>query len=582
MIIRRAYNSPDTCRILLLLLLFLVGCQPIPDKTFEVKVRLPQDPETLNPVNYTNVYGLQIIHLLFQTLLNTEDLDSQLRPLLASGLPVVVQKDSLTYITYQIRKEAIWDNAAPVTAQDVVFSMKVIKCPLVNNEKLQMQYEAVQDVISNNTNPEEVTFVCKRNYPNLDRLTGDLFIIPAYLFDPTGLLAQFSLSDLIIQEESLKKHTNIISFAEWFNTGKFSRDENILRGSGAYQLSDWKTGRQVVVQKKQQWWAEKLSNKPEYLTANPARINFQIVPENMTAVLSLKREALDIYSNVPATEFLQLTQDEAMQKKYNFFTPETYDFTYLGINGRLEKFADKKTRQAIAHLLDINNMIKVTQQSFAVRTIGPVKPGDPNYNTSVALYNYNINKAIQLLQAAGWQKENNQWVRIVEEEKIPLTINLQYKAGNNDYEDIALIFRQAAAEAGIPVEIQAMEGSTLGSNLRAHHFEIFIRSMSGGPAEYNFKSILHSVSAVPNGYNYTNFGTAESDTLIDAINETFSPELKSRYLKKFQQILYEEANIIFLFVLKNRIAIHKRLQNTKITTSKAGYDVSAFTLGSPQ
>jgi peptide/nickel transport system substrate-binding protein len=580
MILRRAYLLPDICKTLFLLVIFLVSCKPAPDQTFEVRVRLPQDPETLNPVNYTNVYGLQIIHLLFQTLLRTEDPDGQFRPLLASDLPVVVHKDSLTYLTYQIRKEAMWDNASPITAQDVAFSMKVIKCPLVNNEKIRMQYEAVQDVILSNNNPNEVTFVCNRFAPNLERLTGDLFIVPTYLFDPKKLLSPFSLSLLIKHADSLAQHKNIIAFAEWFNSGKFARDETILKGSGGYKLAEWKTGQYVVVQKKQQWWAEKLSNKPEYLTANPARINFQVIPENMTAVMSLKSNALDVYGNVPATEFLQLTQDEVMQKKYNFFTPETYDFTYLGINSRLEKFADQKTRQAIAHLLDVDNMIRVTQQTFAVRTVGPVKPGDPNYNTSVALYEYNVKKAIQLLQAAEWKKEDNQWVKIVEEEKIPLTINLQYKAGNSDYENIALIFKQAAAQAGIPVEIQAMEGSMLGSNLRAHRFEMFIRSLSGGPAEYDFKPILHSESAAVDSYNYTGFGTPESDTLIDAINEAPNHELKSRYLKRFQQILYEEATIIFLFVLKNRIAVHKRLHNTKITTSKPGYDVSAFTLAS--
>lgn len=582
MILHRAYNLPDSCRALLLLLIFLVSCKPVSDQTFEVRVRLPQDPETLNPVNYTNVYGLQIIHLLFQTLLRTEDLDGQLRPLLAASLPEIVHKDSLTYLTYQIRQEAIWDNTTPVTAQDVAFSMKLIKCPLVNNEKMQMRYESVQDVILSNTNPGEVTFVCSRFAPNLDRLTGDLFIVPAYLFDPKGLLSPFSLSDLIIHADSLTRHASIIAFAEWFNTGKFSRDESILRGSGGYQLSEWKTGRQVVVQKKRQWWAEKLSNKPDYLTANPARINFQVIPENMTAVLSLKSGALDVYGNVPATKFLQLTQNEAMQQKYNFFTPETYDFTYMGINSRLEKFADRKTRQAIAHLLDVDNMIRVTQQSFAVRTIGPVKPGDHHYNTLVPLYNYSVKKAIELLQSAGWKKEDNQWVRIVEEERIALTINLQYKAGNSDYENIALIFKQAAAKAGIPVDIQAMEGSALGNNLRAHRFEVFIRSLSGGPAEYDFKPILHSESAAINGYNYTGFGTTESDSLITAINEASQPELKARYLKRFQQILYEEATIIFLFVLKNRIAVHKRLHNTTISTSKPGYDVSAFTQASPQ
>lgn len=574
---RCAYVVSKSCLILLISLFYFSSCQPAAQTTSQIRIRLPQDPETLNPVNYTNTYGLQIVHLLFQTLLRTEDPDGQLRPVIAGSLPAVVHKDSLTYITYQIRQEAAWDNQQPITGEDVAFSVKVVKCPLVNNEKLRMRYEAVQDIVTDASDSKKVTFICKRYTPNLDRLTGDLFILPAHLFDPQGLLKKYSVAQFILQHETISSQPAIKNFAEWFNSAKFSRDGKLLMGSGGYALAEWKTGQRVVVQKKQNWWADKLLNKPEYITANAAQINFQIIPENVTALLALKSGLMDLYSNVPAPEFRQLTQDAAMQEKYNFFTPETYDFTYIGLNSRLEKFAGRLTRQAIAHLMDINNMIRVTQHTFAVRTVGPVKPGDVNYNTSIALYPYNITKAQELLLADGWRKEDGQWIKILNEEKIPLTINLQYKAGNSDYENIAHIFKQAAAQAGIPVEIQPMEGSTLSANLRAHRFEVFIRSMSGGPAEYDFKPILHSASALTNGYNYTAFGTAESDSLIESINKTDDNALKNRCLKRFQYVLYNEANLIFLFVLKNRIAVHKRLGNIKITTSKPGYDVSAFT-----
>ena len=576
---RSAYIVSISCLALVSMLIFLPLCKHTTSDTFEIRIRLPQDPETLNPVNYTNTYGLQIIHLLFQTLLRIEDSDGKLRPVLAQNLPERVQKDSLVYLTYLIREEAAWDNNAPVTAADVAFSVKVLKCPLVNNEKMRMQYQAVQNILLYAAEPKKVTFVCNRYAANQERLTGDLFILPAYLFDPKGLLEKYTIPQLA--SDSMSADTEIKAFANWFNSGKFSRDEKMLQGSGGYSLIEWKTGQQIIVQKKQNWWPDQLAKKPGYISANPVRIRFEVIPDNATALLALKSGSIDIYSNVPATEFLQLTQDASMKEKYNFFTPETYDFTYIGMNSRLEKFASPQTRQALGHLMDISNMIRITQQNFAIRTVGPVKPGDSNYNTSIAFYPYDVNKAVQLLQKAGWQKEDKQWVKIVNEDKIPLQINLQYKAGNSDYENIALIFKQAAAKAGIPVEIQPMEGSTLSANLRAHRFEVFIRSLSGGPAEYDFKPILHSESAVIDGFNYTGFGTAESDSLIEAINETTDVTLKAAYLKRFQQILYEEANPAFLFVLKNRIAVNKRLNNVKITTSKPGYDISALTLTSP-
>jgi peptide/nickel transport system substrate-binding protein len=169
----------------------------------------------------------------------------------------------------------------------------------------------------------------------------------------------------------------------------------------------------------------------------------------------------------------------------------------------------------------------------------------------------------------------------VNEEKIPLTVTLQYRAGNTDYENIALIFKQAASQVNLPVDVQAVESNTLTENLRSHNFEIFIRGTSGSPGEYDYKSILHTESAVEGGNNYTGFGTVESDSIIDAINHAADDAAKAKCLKRFQEIVYEEASTIFLYTVKNRIAVNNRLSNTQLTASKYGIDVSAFTL-SPQ
>jgi peptide/nickel transport system substrate-binding protein len=123
-----------------------------------------------------------------------------------------------------------------------------------------------------------------------------------------------------------------------------------------------------------------------------------------------------------------------------------------------------------------------------------------------------------------------------------------------------------------------MEGSSITERLRGHRFEVFIRGISGSPAEYDFKSILHSESASIDGGNYTGFGTAESDSLIDAINVTTDLQQKTTYLKRFQEILYDESTILFLYVTKNRIAVSKRIDTIKMLTNKQGYDAGTFVL----
>ena len=216
---------------------------------------------------------------------------------------------------------------------------------------------------------------------------------------------------------------------------------------------------------------------------------------------------------------------------------------------------------------------------FATRTVGPIPPGnDQFYNKELKPYDYNLNQAAALLQAAGWVKNENGWQKKLNGEVVPLTINLNYKAGNTEFENIALVFQQAAAKLNIPVTVQPLEGKLLTKNLKSHNFELFIRSLSGNPFVYNFKPILHSESAAEGGMNYTGFGTPESDKLLDQINVTQDLPAKARLLKRLQQILHEQSNLIFLYFSTDRLAINKRFTNLKVSGIKPGYDVSAFEL----
>src|SRR5690349_12131941 len=102
----------------LLLLLFVNACQA-PGNKGEVVVRAAADPETLNPIAFHSMNAGQIIGLLYQSLLTLDLQDKQLKPLLVEQLPAVQQEKDKSYFTYQLRKEAVWDDQKPITAQDV-------------------------------------------------------------------------------------------------------------------------------------------------------------------------------------------------------------------------------------------------------------------------------------------------------------------------------------------------------------------------------------------------------------------------------------------------------------------------------
>lgn len=546
-----------------------------------MRVRLAQDPESLNPISYNSNYSRQVLDLLFQSLLTLDLEDNKLKPFLTEAMPEIEVRDSVALVRYCIRDEARWSDHSAVTARDVAFTLKVLNSPLVNNERRRPYYEFIKDIHINAENSKQFTLVCADFSPELETQTGLFYILPEYLFDPAGLLKSFTVPELQQHFDSLSSHPDIEKFAEEFNSNRFTRDKDFLKGSAGYQLAEWVTGRYILLEKKAGWWAEPLDKK--YITANSEKINFQIISDNATAIIALQNHQLDVFDKIPVREFSRLKEDQDFSENYNLFTPETFQFYYVGINSRLPQFSEVKTRKALAHLLDVKNIIKVAEENQAVRAIGPIRPSDSlNFNEEIVPYEFDLQKAGQLLIDAGWRLENEQWNKVLNGESITLEFTVSYKAGNQTYENIALIFQQAAKELHIPVDLHPIDGQLLSQNLKNHNFDMYIRALVGGPFSFNFKPILHTESSVFDGGNYTGFGTAESDSLIVAISQNEDPEKRAEQLKRFQEILHEQANILFLYFSQDRIAVHHRFSNLKISSVDPGYDVSAFTLKQEQ
>ncbi|GAB3812906.1 ABC transporter substrate-binding protein [Pontibacter rugosus] len=544
-----------------------------------MRVRLEIDPDNLSPVSYNNGAALQIINLLFQSLLSADLGTDEIKPFLAAEMPGIVQQDSITLFTYTIREEATWSNGSPVTARDVTFTLKVLKAPLLNNESMKPQVEFIKDIRVDEQNDRQFTLVCAGFAPEMELLTGDYFILPAYLYDPENLLLHLRVADLSTDLSELENDEKLKAFAVKFNSPTFGREPKLLQGSAGYTLENWTNGQYLTLVRKKDWWGNTTSNT-QHLTAIPERISFQVIPDITTSLLALKNRQLDVLENIPAAEFNQLKQDKSFLQDYALHAPDAYEFIYAGLNTRLPKFSDKRTRQAIAYLLDADNLIKVSQQGYATPTVGPIPPSvDQFYNTSLTPYRFSANKATALLKKAGWQQEQNGWYKTINGRKEQLTIEANYRAGNTSYENAAIVLQQNAAKLNIPVTVQSMENSLLSEKLKQHDFDLYFRSLSGNPFVFNFKPLFHSAYAVSGGLNYTGFGTPESDQILDQINSTVSSEAeKAKLLKRLQEILYEEAAFISLYYQKDRLAVHRRFGNLKVSGLKPNYDVSAFTL----
>ena len=137
--------------------------------------------------------------------------------------------------------------------------------------------------------------------------------------------------------------------------------------------------------------------------------------------------------------------------------------------------------------------------------------------------------------------------------------------------------REAAREAGINVDVVPQEWSIYLQNQKNHNFEMFYGAWISGVGESDPKQIFHTES-IEGGSNYTYFGNAESDAVIDALRSEMDQEKRAFYYKKLQAIMSDECPYIFLSAPTERIAISKRFKPVQTTPLRPGFAEETFQL----
>lgn len=541
----------------------------------EIIIHEATEPSTLNPINVADAPSVYVLENIFPNLLAIHPYTLEIIPVLAKSLPEVSENDKGEQLyTYEIRSEAKWDNGLPVTAKDVEFTLKVIKNPKVDNAASRSYMDLICDFILYNNNPGKFTVVIKEKYLKAQLISGDISVLPSYVYDPKGLMNNYTVKQLSEDADKLANDSNIIEYANWFNSEKFQRENGFVVSCGAYELEEWVTGQKVVLKRKENWWGDALKGTNPYFDAEPGKIVFQIINDYASAITALKGEDIDVMRSIPVKKFMELKESEKAFENYNFYTPDQLAYYMFGINSKLPKFSDKKTRQAIAHLIDVKSMIEIAAYNMGLPTIGPVYPGNKKfYNSEIIPYEYDLEKAKNMLAEAGWKDSNGN--NIVDKQmngkQEEFTIKLTYNNGNEARKAMCTMFQEAARKIGISVEIIGQDMSIFVETKKKHDFEMYVGGFQMSPIPDDPYQIFYSESANNGGSNYVSFGTPESDELIEKIRTELNEDKRAIMYKRLQEIIHDEACHLFVYFPTERIAIHKRLVNSQTSVRRPGY-----------
>lgn len=487
------------------------------------------DASYLNPILATDSASGAINNLVFNGLVKYDKNINLVGDLAESWQ---ISNDGLT-ITFNLRKDVLWHDGVPFTAEDVRFTYEKLidpntKTPYSSDYLLIKSFEVI--------NPYKLRVTYKQPFaPALE--SWGMGIIPKHIYStpPHGFD---------------------------FNSHPANRKPI---GTGPFKFESWRTDEKIV-----------LVANDKYFEGRPFidRVIYRIVPDQSVQFLELRKEALDEMGLTPD----QFKAYDEFFKMYNKFRYPAFSYTYLGFNLKNPLFSDVRVRRAIAHAIEKSQIIDGVLLGMGKPATGPFPPTSWAFNPEVVDYEYDLQKAKKLLEECGWiDYDNDGWI----ENKNLSTLNQQppkfeftimTNQGNKLRALTAEIIQSQLKKIGIKVNIRIIEWSTfIHQFIDKRNFDAVILgwSLSRDPDQY---SIWHSEQSKPGKYNFVSYKNPEVDRLLEVGRQTFEHSRRQKIYRRIHKLLHSDVPYIFLYYPEALPVIHKRFIGPEVAPLGIGWN----------
>ena len=496
------------------------GAQP--ERGGVAVLALLNDPDSLNPFTCTTREAHDVQDLIFPRLAHEQpDYDKgppSFKPGLATSWKPAEDNLSLRFTL----REAQWSDGRPITADDVLFSWQAANDPQVAWVSKSIVAEITRVEVHS---PRDLTLHYTRHYAYQLMDACDMVIIPKHVFGK-------------------------IPFDRWRTHGSWAEEAKV---SGApWRLTEVKPKQQIVLERNPHYWEP---DKP-YLE----RVVFRIIPSLDTLMTAFLTKDVDFIQAVVPEKVQAVLEDDDLLL-YTFFSRA---YGAIGWNNSRWPFDDARVRRAMTLAIDRENIVESLFYGYAKVPasyfISTLWAHDPS---SEALA-YDPDGAEDLLREAGFRRNAD---GKQEKDGKVLRFQLVTNAENDLRKQIIEYAKNDLEKIGVEVQLHTMDGNQFFTQLRAHDFDAGMHGM-GNATKVDFKPVWHSAGA-EGGFNLVNFRNQRVDELIDRARHMVDLEASRPLWHEVQKILREEQPETMIYEQVDRVGLHKRFVNVRMTALRS-------------
>jgi peptide/nickel transport system substrate-binding protein len=386
------------------------GCTSAGDASEKDRHRLvvarASDATNLDPARASDIESLEVAEQVFGRLVRFAAGRLEPEPDLATEWSV--SADGMVW-TFDLRPGVRFHDGTPFNAAAVVFSF---------------ERQIVADHASH-----ESDFVWTRSYQNIKQVKALSPLRVRFQIDRP--YAPF-LANLAIGPAAIVSPTAV---KKWGT--KFGRHPV---GTGPYRFVEWIPGDRITLERNEDYWDQRA--KIRYLV-------MLLLPDARQRLQALESGAADIIQQL-APDDVQLVR---LDPDLRLVPAPAALVAYLAFNTQRRPLDDARIRRAIAHAIRRDDIVRYVYQGLATQAVGPLPPNIWGARSDLVSFNYDPERARELLIAAGFSGAVVRPLKLY----VP-SVPQQYVPAPGR---VASVIRSCLEEVGLPVEIVTREPAEL-------------------------------------------------------------------------------------------------------------------------
>jgi microcin C transport system substrate-binding protein len=429
--------------------------------------------------------------------------------------------EDLTYVVYNLRKEAKFHDGHPITADDVIFSLDLLKTK--GTPIYRFYYANISR--AEKLGPHKVKFHFS-GPPNreLPQITGQIPVLPKHYWEKR----EFDKTTL---EPPL--------------------------GSGPYKVARFEPGRYVEYERVKDYWGKDLP-------INRGRFNFDTVRIDMyrdqtVALEAFKAQLYDFRRENSAKDWATgydfPGMKQGLAKKENVPTADPTGMQAFAFNLRREKFRDRNVRWALAHAFDFewanaalfygqyartnsyfSNSELAAREPPSAEELALLEPFrgkvpdevftkvyEPPKSDASGANRENLRQAVQLLRSAGWAIKDNKLI----DPKTGRPLEIEFLLNSPQFERIISPFMEQLKRLGVQGRIRTVDPAQYINRVRDFDFDVIVQTFPQSESPGNEQRDFWSSAAAdrPGSRNYIGIKDPVVDALVEKVVE--APDRKS-------------------------------------------------------